>query len=316
MRVLIAEDSSMGRLLLQRTIERMGHECLTATDGIEAWSLFEREIPDVVISDWLMPGMEGPELCRRVRERPNTPYAYFVFLTALGDRQHAVTGVRAGADDYLTKPLDPHELQVCLIVAERVVGLHRQLAQQAAELEQANRELYETARTDALTRVGNRLRLEEDLRALQARADRYGHRYCLALCDLDRFKEYNDRYGHPSGDAALREIASLFVRQCRSGDSIYRYGGEEFIVIMPELSLAEAGGVLDRVRSAVHAAAIPHASNGQHGIVTVSAGVAASDLSDRTGRGILARADAALYRAKTEGRDRVCLDEPIPATVC
>ena len=153
MRVLIAEDSSMGRLLLQRAVEALGHSCLIATDGLEAWEMFERELPDVVISDWMMPGLEGPELCRRVRARPDTPYAYFVLLTVLREKEHALIGVQSGADDYLAKPLDPLDLKICLIAVERVVTLHQSLAQKTAELELANRELYQTARTDPLMGV-------------------------------------------------------------------------------------------------------------------------------------------------------------------
>lgn len=199
MRVLIAEDSAMGRLLLQRAVESFGHTCIVATDGLQAWELFQRELPDVVISDWLMPGLEGPDLCRLVRSRPDTPYAYFVLLTVLRENEHALVGVQSGADDYLPKPLDPLDLKKCLIVAERVVGLHRSLTLKTTELEQANRELFATSRTDPLTRVGNRLRLHEDLTRLEAEAARYGRRFSIAMCDLDHFKAYNDALGRGEG---------------------------------------------------------------------------------------------------------------------
>ena len=305
MKILIAEDSAMGRLLLQRAVEGLGHECLVADAGARAWELFRQEGADVVISDWLMPGMEGPELCRRVREA-DAPYAYFVFLTVLREKQHALQGVRAGADDYLTKPLDPDDLQVCLIAAERVVALHRGLAEKSAALERANRELYETARTDALTGVGNRLRLLEDLRSLEARAERYGHNYCVALCDVDRFKAYNDRHGHPAGDRVLRAVATILAEECRGGDAVYRYGGEEFAIVMPEQSPASAAVGMERIARAVRAARIPHVANAADGILTISAGVAGrrpGKASD--GQDVLDRADAALYRAKEAGRDRV-----------
>src|SRR6185436_4038917 len=115
MRVLIAEDSAMGRLLLQRAVESLGHTCIVATDGLHAWEQFQLELPDVVITDWMMPGLEGPELCRRIRSRPDTPYAYFVLLTALPEKQHALIGVQSGADGYLTRPLDPLDLKICLL---------------------------------------------------------------------------------------------------------------------------------------------------------------------------------------------------------
>src|SRR3954451_21902867 len=230
MRILIAEDSAMGRLFLQRAVEALGHTCLLANDGLHAWQLFEQELPDVVISDWIMPGLEGPDLCRLIRSRPDTPYAYFVLLTVLREKEHALGGVISGADDFLVKPLDPLDLKICLIAAERVVTLHRGLAQKSAELEAANRELFETARTDALTRVGNRLRLHEDLTRLEGQAERYGHSYAVAMCDLDHFKAYNDALGHLAGDAALRAVADVLSRECRTSDSVYRYGGEELAV--------------------------------------------------------------------------------------
>ena len=305
MKILIAEDSAMGRRLLQRVVESLGHECRVADDGVAAWELFRQEGADVVISDWLMPGMEGPELCRRVRGADG-PYAYFVFLTVLRDKQHALQGVRAGADDYLTKPLDPDELQVCLIAAERVVAVHRGLAEKTAALEHANQELYETARTDIVTGVGNRLRLLEDLRALEARAERYGHSFCVALCDVDRFKAYNDRYGHPAGDRALRTVATILAQQCRGGDAVYRYGGEEFAIVMPEQSPTTAAIGVERIARAVRAAMIPHEANEAGGILTISAGVASYRQGTASGgHDVLDRADEALYRAKGAGRDRV-----------
>lgn len=309
MRVLIAEDSAMGRLLLQRAVEGLGHTCIVATNGAEAWELFERQLPDVVISDWMMPGLEGPDLCRRIRSRPETPYAYFVFLTVLREKEHALVGVQAGADDYLAKPLDPLDLKVCLIAAERVVTLHRRLARQTEALEAANRELYETARTDALTRVGNRLRLHEDLARLEGQAERYGYTFALAMCDLDHFKAYNDALGHLEGDGALRAVAEMLARECRASDAVYRYGGEEFVVIMSEQTLASAGVALERVRRAVQAAGIPHPASPTAPNLTISVGVAERRPGGAgDGRDLLRRADAALYRAKQRGRNRVVLD--------
>jgi two-component system chemotaxis response regulator CheY len=316
MRVLIAEDSAMGRLPLQRAVEMLGHTCLVATDGLSAWELFERDSPDVVISDWMMPGLEGPELCRRIRSRSDTPYVYFVFLTVNREKEHALVGVQAGADDYLTKPLDPRDLKMCLIAAERVISVHRGLAEKTAELERANRELYESARTDPLTRVGNRLRLHEDLDQLDSRVARYGHTYSVAMCDLDHFKAYNDALGHPAGDAALRALADILKRHCRESDSVYRYGGEEFAIIMPEQSLGGAATAMERLRLAVERAAIAHPASRTAPILTISVGVAERRLDDANTAAALNRADAALYEAKQAGRNRVQVDTaapPIPA---
>jgi diguanylate cyclase (GGDEF)-like protein len=310
MRVLIAEDSAMGRLLLQRAVEGLGHDCLVATDGLQAWELFQLHLPDVVISDWMMPGLEGPDLCRRIRSRPDTPYAYFALLTVLREKEHALIGVQSGADGYLAKPLDPLDLEICLIVAERIVTLHRSLSQKTTELEQANRDLFATSRTDPLTRVGNRLRLHEDLARLESESERYGRRFSIAMCDLDHFKKFNDALGHLAGDNALRAVAQIISRECRTSDSVYRYGGEELAVIMSAQPLQAAGTAMERIRRAVETRGIEHPASPTAPYLTISVGVAArrpGDASD--GRDVLKRADTALYKAKACGRNRIVLAE-------
>jgi two-component system cell cycle response regulator len=186
LKILIAEDDTVSRTILKRAVEKFGHECLAAEDGEKAWELY-REAPDVdaISSDWMMPGMDGLELCRKVRDEERGGYTYFIFLTALGDRAHLLMGLEAGADDYLSKPLDRDELQVRLISALRVTQLHRRLAFQNDELETLNRKLFEQSREDPLTRLGNRLRLREELDALLGGAERYGHSYSAVLCDVD-----------------------------------------------------------------------------------------------------------------------------------
>ena len=151
MRVLIAEDDAVSRTVLKKTVEKLGHQCLAAKDGLEAWEMY-RSIPEVevIISDWMMPGMDGLELCRSVREANSDWYTFFIFLTALGDKEHLLEGIIAGADDYLAKPLNRDELQVRLITASRVNALHRKLNEQKAELEKlgggANRGLLSEGR--------------------------------------------------------------------------------------------------------------------------------------------------------------------------
>jgi DNA-binding response OmpR family regulator len=185
MKILIAEDDAVSRMILRRAVEILDHECLTAGDGMEAWDLY-CEFPDVdvIISDWMMPEMDGLELCNKVRDAAESrdSYTFFVFLTALGDKEHALKGLQAGADDYLSKPLDRTELRARLIAAVRVISPHKELTQQGEALKRLNRELFWQARTDPLTHLGNRLRLREDLEILKARVDRYGHTYCVVLC--------------------------------------------------------------------------------------------------------------------------------------
>ena len=305
MKILIAEDDAVSRTILRRAVEKIGHECLAAADGEEAWNLY-KETPDidVIISDWMMPGVDGLELCRRVRGDGRVGYTYFIFLTALGDREHLLQGLEAGADDYLSKPLDRDELGMRLTSALRVTDLHRRLAFQNNELEELNRMLFEQSRQDPLTSLGNRLRLREDLQVLQSRTKRYGHNYAVALCDVDFFKAYNDRYGHLAGDDVLRRVAATISSGLRIGDTTYRYGGEEFLVVLPEQDADAATAITDRLRLAVADLGIPHAVGTPDGVVTISAGVAVSTGAGDAD-GLLKAADEALYAAKRDGRNRV-----------
>jgi two-component system cell cycle response regulator len=305
LRILIAEDDAVSRTILRRAVEKIGHECLASADGEEAWS-FYKENPDldVIISDWMMPGVDGLELCRRVRSDNRDRYTYFIFLTALGDREHLLQGLDAGADDYLSKPLDRDELGMRLTSALRVTDLHRRLAFQNGELEKLNRMLFEQSRQDPLTSLGNRLRLREDLQVLQSRTERYGHNYAVALCDVDFFKAYNDHYGHLAGDDVLRRVAAALSSGLRTGDTAYRFGGEEFLLVLPEQDAEAAIAITERRRQAVEGLGIPHADGLPLGVVTISAGVAASaEAGDADG--LLKAADRALYAAKEAGRNRV-----------
>ncbi len=307
MKILIAEDDAVSRTILRRAVEKIGHECLAAADGEEAWGLYKANPDlDVIISDWMMPGVDGLELCRRVRGDNREGYTYFIFLTALGDREHLLQGLEAGADDYLSKPLDRDELGMRLTSALRVTELHRRLAFQNGELEKLNRMLFEQSRQDPLTSLGNRLRLREDLQVLQSRTERYGHNYAVVLCDVDFFKAYNDRYGHLAGDDVLRRVAATISSGLRAGDTAYRYGGEEFLVVLPEQDAEAAAAITDRLRRAVEGLGIPHADGGPGGVLTISAGVAVSTGSGDAD-GLLKAADEALYAAKEAGRNRVAL---------
>ncbi|MBI5303938.1 MAG: diguanylate cyclase [Chloroflexi bacterium] len=310
MRVLIADDDCIHRMILKLAVEQFGHECLVAEDGLQAWNMYQTTPINVLISDRMMPEMDGIELCRRVRETGTPSYTYFIFVTALSEKEQLLDGIQAGADDYLTKPFDPDELRLRLLVAERITALHQQLAEQREELKRLNQELFEQGRCDPLTRLGNRLRLMEDLVVLAGSAERYGKRYCAVMCDVDHFKLYNDHYGHIAGDEALRRIAQAITQNCRNGDVVYRYGGEEILLILPEQSPADAARVAERLRDAIQALALPHVLNAPTGVVTISAGVAMLEAGDYLAMHLwLKRADDALYLAKQAGRNRVCVKE-------
>jgi diguanylate cyclase (GGDEF)-like protein len=306
MRILIVDDDPSACLLLEKAIKKMGHECLVALDGIQAWQLFQANEIDVVISDWRMPGMDGIELCRRVRGNVAAAYTYFIFVSVLGDREHCLTGLKAGADDYLSKPLNLFELEERLLVATRVTSLHRQLAEHKSELERLYCLSYEQAHRDPLTQLGNRLRLQKDLESLQDQVMRYKHNCCVSLCDVDFFKPFNDYYGHLAGDNVLRVVAQTITESVRSCDKVYRYGGDEFLIILPEQSLATGTIATERLLHAVEARAIPHVAKKAAGVVTISAGIAALWPGDgKTIETLLKEADHALYLAKASGRNRV-----------
>ena len=268
-------------------LERLGHRCLLAGDGDEALSCFERERPDVVITDWSMPGLDGTALTAGIRERGAGGYTYVIVLTGEADEQAALEAMRAGADELLVKPLDASALERQLVAAQRVIDLHERMRADA--------------RVDALTGIPNRRAMNEELTSLVGRTHRYGHELAVVLFDLDRFKTFNDAAGHLAGDRLLHTVASTLKRSLRGSDSIYRYGGEEFLALLPGQDVEHAAIAAERLRRAVRKLAVDHPAGG---LVTISGGVAALRLGESVEQ-LLARADGALYEAKLAGRDRV-----------
>jgi diguanylate cyclase (GGDEF)-like protein len=304
-RILIAEDDTASRLILEAALAGFGHEVVAATDGEQAWQMFQSEKVEAIISDREMPGLNGIDLCRRIRGSDGGKYIYFIFLTSVNDNVGAADAIRAGADDYLMKPLNRHQLEARLLVASRITALYRELANQQVELERLNSQLFRQARIDGLTQVGNRLKMREDLNVLVARVAKQGESFCAVMCDVDHFKPYNDEYGHLQGDEVLKKVANTLLQGCRPNDEVYRYGGEEFLLVMPEQSIEAACAAADRHRARIEQLAIPNI--GSPGtIVTISAGVAS--INPSSGPSIkewLEGADGALYRAKQLGRNRV-----------
>jgi diguanylate cyclase (GGDEF)-like protein len=307
-RVLIADDETTSRLVVKAMVARLGHEALVAEDGDAAWRILQAQEVDVLLTDWMMPGMDGPELCRRARTLDTGRYVYVVLITSLDCPDQVLEGMTAGADDYLVKPVDPLVLRTRLVAAERVTELHRQVAHFQTQLERANRDLLGQSLTDALTGLGNRRRMEQDLQAIHERALRSGQSYGIAMFDVDHFKVYNDRYGHPEGDEVLRRVAQAIAANTRAGEETYRYGGEEFLLVAAEAKIDEVEAAAERVRRAVEATAIAHAARPSAPyLVTVSAGVAGWTATKRpTGAEVLDAADQALFAAKAGGRNRVC----------
>jgi diguanylate cyclase (GGDEF)-like protein len=252
----------------------------------------------------MMPGMDGLELCRRIRAAERDSYTYIVLVTSLADRRDVLSGMQAGADDYLTKPLDPFELETRLLAAGRVTALHAELGRYRAELARL-------ARTDPLTGLRNRQGLAEELALLHLRSERYDRNYAVAICDVDFFKAYNDAYGHQAGDEALRSVAATLTAQTRESDGVYRYGGEEFLLILPEQTLPSAVAVMERIRRGVQELGIPHGAGGAGSVLMLSTGIAAFVPGGRTvtSEELLKEADEALYAAKSGGRNAVVAAE-------
>jgi two-component system, cell cycle response regulator len=315
MRILIADDDATSRLMLKAMTTKLGHECLVANDGLTAWAMLSSQGGiDVLLTDWIMPGVDGPELCRRVRHELSGSYIYIVLITGLGQRDQVLEGMSAGADDYLIKPVDPFAVQTRLVAAERVTALHRQVVDFQTQLEEANLELLARSLTDALTGLANRRHMDQDLARTHAQAQRSTRPFAIALFDIDHFKLYNDNYGHPTGDEALRQVADCLHQTVRQGETIYRYGGEEFLVLLADCDLHAAAAAAERIRQAVADTAIPHLARPTGpGLVTLSGGVTSwTPQSAPSVAQLLSQADQALYQAKTSGRNRVQIAPETP----
>ncbi len=295
MRVLIAEDDATSRLLLKRVLESWGYEVMVTKDGAEAWQALQAEgAPRLAILDWLMPEMDGVDVCRRVRDRETLQPPYIILLTALGDKESVVTGLEAGADDYVGKPYDPDELRARLEVGRRLVELNGELlkAQHALEI---------LANTDSPTGALSRRAIITNLEREVERAARQGSRLGLGMLDIDHFKLVNDTRGHAAGDEVLCEVVRRVLGVMRPYDTFGRFGGEEFLVLVPGSGERELRDVLERVRCAIGSS--PIVADGHEFAVTVSIGGATG--GRESADDLIARADDALYAAKEQGRDRV-----------
>ena len=297
MRVLIADDSSLSRTLLTTTLERWGYEFVAAEDGEEAWNILAApDAPRLAILDWVMPGLTGPEVCRKVRETRREPYTYILLLTSKNTKEETVEGMEAGADDYIVKPFHEHELLVRLRAGKRIVDLQ-------VELMTAREELRERANRDLLTLLPNRSAIHSVLEQELARGNREQRPVGVILLDLDHFKSINDTYGHFAGDGVLKETAARLRMNIRPYDTIGRYGGEEFLVVLPHCDLEQATQQAERMRVKLNNKSM--LVDGAELRVSASFGVTVSDGSTRSADFFIRVADEALYRAKAAGRNCV-----------
>jgi len=301
MKVLIAEDDSLLRQMLRGELAAAGHELVTAANGLEAWEMLQKEHIRMLLVDWMMPGLDGPELIRRIRGAGWPGYTYIILLTAKTGRDDIVEGLNVGADDYVTKPFRRDELVARMGVGTRILDLETRLSESLAREEAL-------AARDALTGLPNRRALYDRARVELNRAAREKRSVGLVMMDIDGFKAINDQLGHAAGDEALRRVAEVLQKRKRDYDFTGRWGGDEFLAILPGTSILQAGLVAERIRESVGEIRLGVDGAGavelrlSLGVACASPAVHPIELDE-----LLHRADGALYRAKAEGRNRVCL---------
>lgn len=300
MQILIVEDDAFLRQRLAYQLRENGYEVLEAENAEQAWQHILNEGVRLVIVDWILPGMSGIEFIRRVRTAELPHYIYIIMLTVRQAKEDIISGLEAGADDYITKPYHLHELKARISIGERILHLEENLLQSQTQLQ-------ELALRDALTGLFNRRAIYDRLQAELERTKRMTSSVGVILVDIDHFKQINDTYGHLVGDKALVHVAHILQRATRPYDSIGRWGGEEFVIIVPQCSLEHATLVAERLRQQVAASpltledgtTIPIRLSG--GVTVVEATEEGAPNLDR----IFQAVDEALYAAKRNGRNRI-----------
>jgi two-component system, cell cycle response regulator len=296
-RILVVDDSPIYRKLLEQSLSKDYHPVLLAQNGREALGVFAEHHPALVITDWTMPDLSGPELCQRIRRDFGKHYAYIILLTSNTDKEQVIEGLTAGADDYLTKPFHEGELLARVGVGRRLIALHRQL-------DAKNRQLEELALTDPLTGLPNRRAIDLWVSRELSAAARYGFSVWVVMADLDHFKKINDTFGHDAGDLVLKDFAEVLTRNTRRSNICGRLGGEEFLLILTHSNKEQTRIAVERIRQLFEERAFAFA--GGIARATVSFGVAGFQGSTAPEfTTLLNRADIALYLAKSKGRNRI-----------
>lgn len=302
MKILIADDQPLDRAVLRLSLEKWDYEVVEAADGNEAMKILQSDdAPNLAILDWMMPGVCGPDICREIRGQDRPRYTYILLLTSKDDKDDLVEGMKSGADDYIVKPVNVHELNVRLRAGRRIVELHEELIATREELRfQATR--------DFLTGIWNRAVITEKLNEEVQRAARRSENLGVIMCDIDHFKKVNDTYGHPAGDAVLVTVTERMQECLRAYDSLGRYGGEEFLIVTPDVELDGAMVVAERIRQSI--VGTPIEAAGESLQITLSLGATVCSTTPETRPDeLIEAADKALYRAKEGGRNRVELIE-------
>ncbi len=296
MRILIAEDDPVSSRRLETILEKWGYEVVSCINGMQAWEILQEEkAPKLAILDWMMPGMDGLELCRKIRGRTNGPYIYIMMLTSKDDKDDIVKGMDTGVDDYITKPFYSHELKVRLRAGRRIIDLQTELieARDAFELK---------ATHDALTGIWNRGAIFDILKLEIERSKRDKRDLGVLMIDIDHFKHINDNYGHCVGDVVICDIVKRLTIKIRPYDGIGRFGGEEFIVVLPGCNNHVVSGIAERLLTAI--SEMPVGTNEEMIPVSISIGACVPEnVGNINFESIIKAADDALYRAKDDGRN-------------
>jgi len=311
-KVLVVDDMPDNVKLMSYHVADAGYEVLTAKDGREALEIMHSEGPPIVLTDWMMPEMDGLEFCRAVRESESIGFAYIIIVTANSDEDQLVEAFESGADDFLPKPYHLPELLVRLKAGVRIVELEASLEKERLEAHKANAELAvlnETinrlATTDELTGVSNRREAMRHLGEQWSLARRHGQPLTCLMFDIDHFKKFNDDHGHDVGDAVLQSVAQTLRKTARKGEQVFRIGGEEFFMLCSSAGESEGAEAGERLRRAVESTVIQNDVVGLS--VTISVGVAQATEDMKNPEELLKQADIVLYSAKASGRNRVCV---------
>ncbi|HEY8311297.1 MAG TPA: diguanylate cyclase [Gemmatimonadaceae bacterium] len=305
-RILVVDDHPDNIQVLRARLEARGYLVDEAADGEQALErVYAAPTPDLILLDVMMPKIDGLEVVRRIKSDASLPFIPVILQTALDSTENIVQGLDAGADDYIAKPINFRELDARVKSLLRIQSLQSSLAQREKELSAANAQLLVLSSTDVLTGVCNRRRLEETLHDMWEHSQRLHEPLSLVMCDIDHFKRVNDDYGHQVGDAVLQQFAKLLNTEAREIDKVGRYGGEEFVLLLPGTVLDAAVTFAERVRECVEKHEFTYA-DGKSLHRTMSCGVAAWGHPKVTDQEALIRAaDEALYVAKETGRNRV-----------
>jgi diguanylate cyclase (GGDEF)-like protein len=319
-RILVVDDNPTNVMLLSSALKKSGYGVLIAENGKKGIEIARQQSPDLILLDILMPGQSGFEVCNILKSDPLTSAIPIIFVTAATDTETIVNALSRGGCDYITKPFILNEVVARVSVHLRLRRTERELLKRNRELEivskqlqNVNEELARLTRLDPLTNLLNRRAWQESAQLERERANRFGDIFSICMIDVDYFKNLNDSRGHQTGDECLKQIAKSIQGTCRNIDVAGRYGGEEFVVLLPETDIQGAVEVADRIREDIYDLKLPHPDSPVAGYVTVSIGVASYEAD--SWENVVKRADDALYTAKRTGRNRIYFEPTDPLSI-